>query len=99
MNRPSSHQQLMFFPSILGVALFVMSVVNFGVLIDSAFYFGLLCLVAIPFRLSYTTLFPIEPHRFLDARIGPSVMLFAGQLLFWAGLYFVLGNMRVGNGS
>jgi hypothetical protein len=88
----------MFLPNILGVALFVISVVNSGALIDSAFYFGLLFLVAIPFRQSYTALFPNEPHRFFEARFGPSVALFLGQLLFWAMLYSVLGNMRSGNG-
>jgi hypothetical protein len=90
-ERPSLHKQLLFVPTVAGSLLFVMAGLDIGGLMTFVAVFLLLSVTAIPFQYTYASLFPIQPQRLREAKLAPSFVLFAAQVLFWA-ILFVLGS-------
>jgi hypothetical protein len=98
-ERPSVHKQLLFLPTVVGTMLFVMAGLDISGFMIFVAAFVLLFVTAIPFQYTYTTLFPIQPERVLEAKLGRSVLFFSAQLVFWAGLFVLAGYWRATHGT
>src|SRR5947207_3372214 len=98
-ERPSLHKQLLFLPTAVGTTLFVMAGLNISGVMKFVAGFVLLLVTAIPFQHSYASLFPVQPRRLRDARLAPSAVLIAGQVLFWAGLFVLFSYWRSNRGT
>ena len=98
-ERPSLHKQLLFLPTVIGTMLFVMAGLDIGGFLTFVAAFVLLFVTAVPFQYTYTTLFPTQPERVLQAKLGRSVLLLIAQLLFWAGLFALASYWRATQGT
>lgn len=92
-DRPSLHKQLMYMPTVTGTILFVMAALNLSGLMNLVGTIVLLFVTAVPFQYSYSSLFPIEPSRLREAKILPSFLLFATQVVFWVLLFVVASRV------
>jgi len=98
-DRPSLHKQLMFLPSVAGTALFVTAPLGVGGFMNFVWFMALLFLATIPFQYSYGSLFPVEPHQLREANVLPSILLVAGQLVFWVALFLLVSRLASQNGT
>ena len=96
---PCLHKQLLFLPSVLGTLAFVMAGLDISGVMYFVASFGLLFLTAIPFQLTYTSLFPEEPLQLRDAKVSSSLLVLAGQIVFWVLLFVIISHWRSQNGT
>jgi hypothetical protein len=96
---PSLHKQLLFSPTVLGTALFVMAGLDLSGVLNFVTFFVLLFVTAIPFQFSYTSLFPEEPRRLREANVGSSMLLLLSQIAFWIVLFMIFSHWRGQHGT
>src|SRR5262245_50742948 len=96
---PSLHKQLLFLPTLLGTLIFVMAGLNIGGAMYFVVSFILLFVTAIPFQLSYASLFPEEPRRLREAKFSSSMLLVGGQVAFWVMLFLIASHWRSQHGT
>jgi len=96
---PGLHKQLLFLPTAFGTFIFVMAGLDIGGAMFFLVSFALLFVTAIPFQFTYTSLFPEEPRRLREAKVGPSVLLLASQIAFWIMLFVIASYWRRQHGT
>ena len=98
-DRPSVHKQLMFLPNFIGASLFVRIALGITGFVHFAWALGLVFLTTIPFQYTYNSLFPVEPRRLREAGVMRSILLLAGQITFWAGIFLMASHIASQRGA
>jgi hypothetical protein len=96
---PGLHKQLLFVPTVLGTSIFVLAGLDIGGVMFFVVSFLLLFVTAIPFQFTYISLFPEEPGRLREAKVGSSVLLLVSQIAFWIMLFIIASYWRNQHGT
>jgi hypothetical protein len=79
--------------------LFVMSGLGISGPMTFVVAFVLLFVQGVVFQHTYVSLFPVQPHRLRQAKVAPSILLFALQVFFWVVVLVLARYWRANHGT